>query len=61
MALFHAGKDSMIEKMFIEPEEPGDPFKVSDAETMLNPQATKPKCVPVHEGGCPFVPVPRRC
>jgi len=48
MALFHAGKDSMIEKMFIEPEEPGDPFKVSDAETMLNyinPQATKPKCV----------------
>jgi len=57
-------KDSMIEKMFIEPEEPGDPFKVSDAETMLNyinPQATK-KCVSLFtKVGCPFVPVPRRC
>jgi peroxiredoxin len=29
-------KDGTIEKMFIEPEEPGDPFKVSDAETMLS-------------------------
>ena len=29
-------KDGLIEKMFIEPEEPGDPFKVSDAETMLH-------------------------
>jgi glutaredoxin-like protein len=29
-------KDGVIEKMFIEPEEPGDPFKVSDADTMLN-------------------------
>lgn len=28
--------DGMIEKMFIEPDEPGDPFKVSDADTMLN-------------------------
>jgi glutathione-dependent peroxiredoxin len=28
-------KDCVIEKMFIEPEEPGDPFKVSDADTML--------------------------
>jgi glutaredoxin-like protein len=28
-------KDGVIEKMFIEPEEPGDPFKVSDADTML--------------------------
>ncbi len=35
-------RDGMIEKMFIEPEEPGDPFTVSDADTMLNyltPQA----------------------
>ena len=38
-------KDGVIEKMFIEPEEPGDPFKVSDADTMLhyvNPQASPP-------------------
>lgn len=51
-------KDGTIEKMFIEPEEPGDPFKVSDAETMLNyinPTATKPKCVSLFTKiGCPF-------
>jgi glutaredoxin-like protein len=28
-------KNGMIEKMFIEADEPGDPFKVSDADTML--------------------------
>lgn len=28
--------DGVIEKMFIEPEQPGDPFEVSDADTMLN-------------------------
>ncbi|WGK70005.1 glutathione peroxidase [Candidatus Haliotispira prima] len=28
-------KNSVIEKMFIEPDEPGDPFKVSDADTIL--------------------------
>jgi hypothetical protein len=28
-------KDGVIEKMFIEPDEPGDPFEVSDADTML--------------------------
>ncbi|EGR5926955.1 glutathione peroxidase [Vibrio parahaemolyticus] len=28
-------RDGVIEKMFIEPNEPGDPFKVSDADTML--------------------------
>ncbi len=51
-------KNGTIEKMFIEPEEPGDPFKVSDAETMLNyinPQATKPKNVFMFaKEGCPF-------
>jgi len=51
-------KDGTIEKMFIEPEEPGDPFKVSDAETMLNyinPNASKPKCVSLFaKVGCPF-------
>lgn len=51
-------KDCMIEKMFIEPEKPGDPFEVSDAETMLrhiNPQAVKPKLVSLFaKVGCPF-------
>ena len=28
-------KDGKIDKMFIEPEVPGDPFEVSDADTML--------------------------
>jgi len=51
-------KESVIEKMFIEPGEPGDPFKVSDAMTMLNyinPQAVKPKCISLFaKVGCPF-------
>ena len=51
-------KDRVIDKMFIEPEEPGDPFKVSDADTMLryiNPEAAKPKCVSIFtKVGCPF-------
>lgn len=51
-------KDGVIEKMFIEPQEPGDPFEVSDAETMLkyiNPEAVKPKCVSLFTKlGCPF-------
>ncbi|MGX3065940.1 glutathione peroxidase [Ursidibacter arcticus] len=28
-------KNGVVEKMFIEPNEPGDPFKVSDADTMI--------------------------
>ncbi len=51
-------KDGVVDKMFIEPEEPGDPFKVSDAETMLNyinPNAVKPKNVFLFtKKGCPF-------
>ncbi|MBI4784697.1 MAG: glutathione peroxidase [Oscillatoriophycideae cyanobacterium NC_groundwater_1537_Pr4_S-0.65um_50_18] len=51
-------KDGVIDKMFIEPEEPGDPFKVSDAETMLkyiNGEAVKPKVVSLFtKVGCPF-------
>jgi glutathione-dependent peroxiredoxin len=51
-------KDGTIEKMFIEPEEPGDPFKVSDADTMLNyinPDAVKPSRVFMFaKEGCPF-------
>jgi peroxiredoxin/glutaredoxin len=43
-------KDGIVEKMFIEPEEPGDPFKVSDADTLLayiNPGAKKPNQVAI--------------
>jgi len=50
-------KDGVIEKMFIEPQEPGDPFKVSDADTMLdyiNKDAKKPDQVVVFSKvGCP--------
>jgi len=38
-------KDGVVEKMFIEPQKAGDPFEVSDADTMLayiNPKAKKP-------------------
>ena len=51
-------KDGVIEKMFIEPEEPGDPFQVSDAETMLhyiNPSAKKRPLVSLFSKvGCPY-------
>ena len=43
-------RDGVIEKMFIEPQKPGDPFEVSDADTMLaylNPRAKKPDQVAV--------------
>jgi glutaredoxin-like protein len=51
-------KDGVIEKMFIEPEKPGDPFEVSDADTMLsyiNPKAKKPEQVAIlTRGGCGY-------
>ncbi|MEJ2508029.1 MAG: glutathione peroxidase [Gammaproteobacteria bacterium] len=51
-------KDGVIEKMFIEPDEPGDPFEVSDADTMLAyiaPKAPKPADVTVFtREGCPY-------
>jgi glutaredoxin-like protein len=51
-------KDGVIEKMFVEPEKPGDPFEVSDADTMLNylnPKAKKPDQVAiVTREGCGF-------
>lgn len=51
-------KDGVIEKMFIEPEVEGDPFEVSDADTMLdhiNPNAEKPEAVTVFSRlGCPY-------
>ncbi|HQS30829.1 MAG: glutathione peroxidase [Polaromonas sp. 39-63-203] len=50
--------DGKIEKMFIEPEKEGDPFEVSDADTMLKyvaPKATAPEPVTIFtKPGCPF-------
>ncbi len=51
-------KDGVIEKMFIEPDVPGDPFEVSDADNMLEfiaPEAAKPMDVTVFSrDGCPY-------
>lgn len=51
-------RDGIIEKMFIEPDLPGDPFEVSDADTMLHyvaPEAEPPLDVTVFSReGCPF-------
>ena len=50
-------KDGVIEKMFIEAEGPGDPFKVSDADTLLNyinPNASLPVQITMFsKPGCP--------
>lgn len=51
-------RDGVVEKMFIEPDVPGDPFEVSDAETMLkyiNPKAELPLDVTVFSrDGCGY-------
>lgn len=51
-------RDGVIEKQFIEPQKPGDPFEVSDADTMLayiNPSARKPDQVAIFtREGCSF-------
>ncbi len=51
-------KDGVVEKMFIEPQKPGDPFEVSDADTMLayiNPRAKKPDQVAIlTREGCSY-------
>ncbi len=51
-------RDGVIEKMFIEPNKPGDPFEVSDADTMLNyinADARKPLAVSLlTRSGCEF-------
>jgi len=50
-------RDGVVEKMFIEPNKPGDPFEVSDADTMLRylaPDAALPKRITVFsKPGCP--------
>ena len=49
--------DGTVEKLFCEPEEPGDPFQVSDAATMLrhlDPDAKNPDHVVIFtREGCP--------
>ncbi|MEO7775395.1 MAG: glutathione peroxidase [Steroidobacteraceae bacterium] len=51
-------KDRKIDKMFIEPQKDGDPFEVSDADTMLNyidPRAKKPDQVAIlSREGCEY-------
>ncbi len=51
-------KNGVVEKMFVEPQEPGDPFKVSDADTMikyLDPNWTaKPSVAIITKPGCSF-------
>ena len=50
-------KNGVIEKAFIEPDKAGDPFEVSDADTMLryiNPKAVAPEAVLIFaKPGCP--------
>jgi glutaredoxin-like protein len=51
-------QDGVVQKMFIEPQKPGDPFEVSDADTMLAylaPKAKKPDQVAIlTREGCGF-------
>lgn len=51
-------RNGIVDKMFIEPDEPGDPFKVSDADTLLNhvaPDALRPDQIVVFSKvGCPY-------
>lgn len=51
-------RDGVIEKMFVEPEEPDDPYHVSDADTMLGyiaPQEPKPLDITIlSRDGCQF-------
>lgn len=51
-------KNGVVDKMFIEPDLPGDPFEVSDADTMLahiNPAAVQTESVIVFaKPDCPF-------
>ena len=51
-------EDGVVAKMFIEPEKDGDPFEVSDADTMLrhiNPRAKAPDQVAIFtRAGCQY-------
>ena len=51
-------RDGVIDKLFVEPDKPGDPFEVSDADTMLrhlDPSAPRPDEVAMFSReGCEF-------
>jgi len=51
-------KDGVVQKIFSEPDKPGDPYEVSDADTMLNyinPNAKRPDQVAIFtREGCSF-------
>lgn len=51
-------KDGVVEKMFIEPEKDGDPFEVSDADTMIHyidkDFKDQPSISVFAKPGCPF-------
>ena len=51
-------KNGVIEKLFVEPDQPGDPYGVSDADTMFNfvaPDAPEPLDAALFSRkGCPF-------
>lgn len=51
-------RNGIVDKMFVEPDEPGDPFKVSDADTLLDhvaPDALRPdRIVVFSKVGCPY-------
>lgn len=51
-------RDGVIERMFVEPEVEGDPYEVSDADTVLaaiNPEARSPAAVTLFtKPGCPY-------
>jgi len=51
-------KDGVIEKMFVEPEKEGDPYEVSDADTMLHHIAPREKApepaLIFAKPGCPY-------
>jgi glutaredoxin-like protein len=57
-------RDGVIEKMFIEPEKEGDPYEVSDADTLLryiNPGASElPPVTIFTREGCPYCARARR-
>jgi len=57
-------RDGRIEKIFAEAEEPGDPFSVSDAATMLKylapDQAPPPRIAVLSKPGCPYCAEARR-
>jgi glutaredoxin-like protein len=50
-------RDGIIEKLFVEPDRPGDPYEVSDADTLLDYLAPAtprpPRVVLFGKPGCP--------